>query len=105
MNALKQKWKDFGIWWIDKLGYKNMMLEHFGIKFKVYRDSKRRADLDNMVPKGILDSFTAAGLIVDDDYKHLQYLILVAAVAQNWPRTEITITPCVDEESVVKNEE
>ena len=67
MNALKQKWKDFVIWWINDLGYANKQLDKFNITFTVYFDSKRRHDLDNQVPKFILDGFTESGFIIDDE--------------------------------------
>ena len=67
MNALKQKWKDFGVWWINKLGYENLKLEKFEMTFITYMPSKRRADPDNTSPKFLLDSFSEAGFICDDD--------------------------------------
>ena len=58
MNALKQKHKEFGIWWINKLGYQNMKLNEFEMDFYIYMPTKRRADNDNFVPK-----FNNSGLI------------------------------------------
>lgn len=36
MNALKQKWKSFGCWLIDELGYTNMNLDSFDIIMTVF---------------------------------------------------------------------
>jgi len=91
MNALKQKWKDFVIWWIDDLGYANKQLDKFNMTFTVYFDSKRRHDLDNQVPKFILDGFTESGFIIDDDEHHLVSLTYKSGYDKCNPRTEIEI--------------
>ena len=33
MNALKQRWKDFIVWFIDKKGYSNLHIEKFDLWF------------------------------------------------------------------------
>ena len=91
MNALKQKWHDFIIWWVDDLGYQNLKLEYFEITIATYMPTKRRSDPDNISPKFILDGFTAAGFIVDDDGLHLKALTLKTGYDNNDPRTEIII--------------
>jgi Holliday junction resolvase RusA-like endonuclease len=97
MNALKQKWKDFGVWWIEKLGYTDMMLRSFDMTFTVFRNTRRRVDPDNCCPKMILDSFTESGFIVDDDGKHLHSLTLKTDYDKEYPRTEILVR-ILDEE-------
>ncbi|WP_337935038.1 hypothetical protein [Jutongia sp.] len=92
MNALKQKWKAFGCWLIDQLGYTDKHLESFDIEYIVYFDTKRRHDVDNQIPKFLLDSFTESGFIVDDDEKHLHSLTLKTGYDKQNPRTEIIIT-------------
>ena len=91
MNALKQKWKDFIVWWINDLGYQNMKLENFEMTFSIFHPTKRRLDPDNMTPKFILDGFTEAGFIADDDDKHLHSLTLKCDYSPNHPRTEILV--------------
>lgn len=91
MNALKQQWKTFGIWWIESLGYQNMKLDNFDIDITVYFSTKRRHDVDNQVPKFLLDSFSESGFIIDDDEKHLHSLTLRTGYDKENPRTEITI--------------
>lgn len=98
MNALKQKWKDFGVWWIEKLGYTNMMLDSFEIIEAVYFSNKIRRDVQNYITKFLDDSFVAAGFIVDDDYKHYKKMTMMIDVDKNWPRTEIVIKPINKEE-------
>lgn len=91
MNALKQKWKDFCIWWIHDLGLNDKKLEYFEMTFTTYMPSKRRIDPDNTVPKFILDGFSESGFIIDDDGNHLQSLTLKTGYDKNNPRTEIEI--------------
>ena len=89
MNALKQKWKEFGVWWIKQLGYDDLKLDSFDLVITVFFSVKRRHDVDNQVPKFLLDSFTEGGLIVDDDEKHLHSLTLKTGYDKENPRTEI----------------
>lgn len=91
MNALKQKWKDFIIFWINDLGLQDIKLEKFEMIFTVYMPSKRRIDCDNIVPKFILDGFSESGFIVDDDGLHLLSLTLKTGYDKENPRTEIEI--------------
>lgn len=91
MNALKQKWKDFVCWWIKSEKLNNQHLDSFEIIITVFFDTKRRHDVDNQIPKFILDGFTESGLIVDDDEKHLHSLTLKTGYDKENPRTEIEI--------------
>ena len=91
MNALKQKWKEFGIWWIDKLSYTGMMIDDFTVEVTVFFNRNSRHDPDNYTIKFLADSFTEAGFIVDDDSKHLKSLTLKCDYDKEWPRTEIRI--------------
>lgn len=91
MNALKQKWKDFGVWWMDKLGYRDLMLDNFEIEEIVYMDTRRRTDIDNYTMKFLHDSLTEAGFIVDDDSKHFKKLIMKVDYDKEHPRTEIIV--------------
>lgn len=91
MNALKQKYKEFGIWLINKLGLQNEHLEEFEMEFTNYMPTKRRADADNAVPKFLLDSFTESGFIIDDDSLHLKKLTLMCRYDKENPRTEIKV--------------
>lgn len=91
MNALKQRWKEFGVWWINKLGYQDKKLENFEVEETVYMDSRRRADADNFTAKFLHDSFTESGFIIDDDYKHFRKLTMMVDYDKEWPRTEIKV--------------
>ena len=74
---------------IEKL--ENKKLDNFDITITVFFDTKRRHDVDNQVPKFILDGFTEAGFIVDDDEKHLHSLTLKTGYDKENPRTEIEV--------------
>lgn len=91
MNALKQKWKDFILWFIDNQGYTNLHIEKCEMKFITYFETNRRHDVDNSAPKFILDGLAESGFIVDDDSKHLTSLTLEVGVDKENPRTEIEV--------------
>lgn len=91
MNSLKQKWKDFTVWFVKKQGYANLHIKKCEMIFTSYYKTNRRHDTDNSIPKFILDGFTEAGLIADDDSNHLTKLTLQCDVDRDDPRTEIEI--------------
>ena len=91
MNAMKQKWKDFCVWWINDMGLANKKIDNFDLIETVYYGTKRRHDVDNILPKFILDGFTESGFIVDDDEKHLHNLILKTGYDKDNPRTEFEL--------------
>ena len=94
MNALKQKWKDFIIWFIKKEGYSDLHIEKCTMSFTVYYQTNRRHDIDNTTPKFILDGMAESGFIIDDDSKHLISLTLECYVDKDNPRTEIEVVVC-----------
>ena len=47
MNALKQKWKDFIVWFVGAQGYTNLRIERCEIEQTVYYPNNRRHDIDN----------------------------------------------------------
>jgi len=91
MNALKQRWKDFMIWFIEYNGYTNLHIEECEMVFTSYFKTKIRHDTDNTVPKFILDGLAESGFIIDDDSKHLISLTLKCEYDKENPRTEILI--------------
>lgn len=92
MNALKQKWKEFIVWFVENEGYSGLGLESFNVKTIAYYGTNHRRDADNTVPKFILDGLSESGIIVDDDSSHLHELTLKADIDKDHPRTEIIIT-------------
>ena len=91
MNALKQKWKDFVVWFVANQGYANLRINRCDIEFHTYYSTSRRHDTDNSCPKFIIDGLCESGLIVDDDSNHVASLLLKCFVDSDRPRTEIFI--------------
>ena len=91
MNDLKQKWKDFIIWFVEENKLTNKKIEQCEMTFISYFKTKIRKDCDNTVPKFILDGIAESGLIIDDDSLHLISLTLKCGYDKEWPRTEIFI--------------
>lgn len=91
MNALKQRWKEFIMWFVEREGYSNLHIEKCEIEQSVYYPNRRRHDVDNSVPKFILDGLVESGMIVDDDSSHLCKLSLQCDVDKEYPRTELNI--------------
>ena len=91
MNALKQRWKDFIVWFINEQGYSNLHIEKCEMKFTTYYKTNRRHDIDNGCPKFILDGLSESGFIIDDDSKHITSLTMECYVDKDNPRTEIEI--------------
>lgn len=89
MNAVKQKWKDFIVWKAKKEKITGLLIEHCNVIFTTYYESNRRHDPDNSTPKFIMDGLSEAGVIVDDDCKHINALTLQCRCDKLNPRTEI----------------
>lgn len=89
MNALKQKWKDFIVWFVNDKGYANLRIQKCELIVTAYYPNSRRHDTDNSVPKFILDGLVQGGMIVDDDSEHLASLTLKCGVDAEHPRTEM----------------
>lgn len=92
MNALKQKWKDFIVWFVDNQGYSNLRIEKCELSFKTFYSTHRRHDTDNSTPKFIIDGLVESRLLLDDDSEHITKLILECYVDEARPRTEIYIS-------------
>lgn len=91
MNALKQKWKDFIVWFVQEQGYANLHIEKCELVFSAYYPTDRRHDTDNSTPKFILDGLVESGFIEDDDSRHLTKLSLQCFVDHDDPRTVIDV--------------
>ena len=91
MNDLKQKWKEFMIWFVEDQGLTNKQIEKCTMTFISYFKTKIRKDCDNTVPKFILDGLAESGLIIDDDSLHLTSLTLQCEYDKERPRTKIYI--------------
>ena len=92
MNCLKQKWKDFIKWFVNEQGYANLHIGKCEIRQTIYYPTNRRHDLDNSVPKFVLDGLVESGMVVDDDCEHITKLTLQCGVDKERPRTELLLT-------------
>lgn len=99
MNGLKQKWKDFIKWFVGEQGYSNLRISECEIHQTVFYSTERRHDIDNSVPKFLLDGLVESGMIVDDDSKHIKKLTLQCFTDRQNPRTEIFISKIKTEEN------
>ena len=91
MNALKQRWKDFMVWFIEDQGYSNLHIEKCEMTYTVFKPTHRRLDLDNHSPKFLQDGLVESGFVVDDDMEHITSLTLRGGVDPERPRTEILV--------------
>lgn len=91
MNDLKQKWKDFIVWFVEENGLKNKKIEKCSMTFISYFKTKIRKDCDNFVPKFILDGLAESGFIIDDDFLHVESIMLKCGYSKEHQRTEIYI--------------
>ena len=90
MNHEKQVWKEFGEWLVKHNKLENKKIEKCKIIIEYFFDSKRKHDADNYTPKNLFDSFTVSGLLVDDDFNHVESLTIKGNYSKEDPRTEIT---------------
>ena len=91
MNNLKSKWKEFVVWFVEENGLTNKKIEKCTMTFVSFFKTKVKKDCDNQTPKFLLDGFVEAGLIVDDDFFHLESITIRCGYDKLNPRTEIYI--------------
>ena len=86
-QAQKREWKDL----VCLLSPKQAVpFNRSIVTITYYFKDKRRRDPDNYAGKMIMDGLTAAGIIADDSFDHVE-LRLVGAYDKRNPRTEIKI--------------
>lgn len=78
MNTLKQNYKDFTKFVVKHYGLENLGISECKCKYTVYKPTRARTDIDNIVPKFILDGLTAEeiGVLVDDSCDVIKELTL-----------------------------
>lgn len=90
MNHEKQVWKEFGDWLVRHNGLENKQIKKCNIVIEYFFGDKRKRDADNYTPKNLFDSFTVSGLLIDDDFNHVESLTIKGNYSKENPRTEIT---------------
>jgi hypothetical protein len=91
MNALKQRYKDFMVWFVKYMGCEGLAVSDCEMTFVAYFKTKIRHDVDNTVPKFMLDGLVDSGFLVDDDSRCLKRLTLQCEYDKDRPRTEIRV--------------
>lgn len=78
MNTLKQRWANFTEFVVDHYKLRDLGISKCKCKYIVFKDSKRRSDVDNYSPKFIFDGFSAehSGLIIDDSSDCIEELTI-----------------------------
>lgn len=90
-NKLKQNWKDFIVFIMDESGLSDKQVDVCTIECITYYKTNRGHDVDNSVPKFILDGLTASGFLIDDNYKHIAELTMSVDIDKDNPRTDLII--------------
>lgn len=90
-NMLKQAWKEFVIWIVHDNKLDGNRIKQCEIEYATYFKTNRRHDPDNISPKFVLDGFVEAGLLEDDDYKHILSLTTKCGIDKENPRMEFLI--------------
>lgn len=91
MNDFKQKWRDFSIWVVEQHGCSNLNIDKCTITYKFYFPTRRKQDADNRSPKFLNDGLVESGLLVEDDYTHLNPITIWCGYDKEYPRMEVII--------------
>lgn len=95
MNAKKDKYGSLGEWIAEKYGLSGLNISNSLMEWRVYGETKANRDLDN-ISAGI--KFLNDGLCVkshfyvDDNYNHINPLLIVGDYDKVNPRTEVRIS-------------
>lgn len=95
MNGIKDKWGKLGEWIADKYDLSNRNIKNSLVEFRVFGETKSKRDLDNLAGgiKFLNDGlFVKSKMYIDDNYKHINPLIIVGDYDKKNPRTEIRIS-------------
>ena len=87
----KKQWTDAVIWRCKAIKDRPQKLAKARVEILYYFPTANRHDPDNYAGKFILDGLTRAGVIADDDFRHIT-LHLAGAVDREAPRTVIMVT-------------
>ena len=90
-NTLKQNWSAFIVWFVEKYGFSNINIKVCDMEFTSFFKTQIRHDNDNTCPKWTLDGLSESGMILDDDSKTIESLLLKCGYDKENPRTEILI--------------
>lgn len=95
MNAKKEKWGNLGIWIAEKYNMSNLNISNSLMEYRIYGETKANRDLDNISAgiKFLNDGLCVkSGMYIDDNYNHINPLLIVGDYDKESPRTEIRIS-------------
>ena len=95
MNQKKEKWGELGVWIAKKYDFDNLKISNSIVEFRIYGETKAKRDLDNLAGgiKFLNDGlFVKSNMYIDDNYNHINPLIIVGDYSKEHPRTEIRIS-------------
>jgi len=95
MNGIKEKWGDLGVWIAKKYELEGKLISNSLVEFRVFSETKANKDLDNLAAgvKFLVDGlFVKSEMYIDDNYTHINPLIIVGEYDKVLPRTEIRIS-------------
>lgn len=93
----KAEWTDAVAWAVLAAGKPPVPYHKARITITYFFPTNARHDADNYAGKFLLDGLTKAGVIVDDDLKHITTTI-IGKVDKNNPRTEIEVEEMKNDE-------
>lgn len=88
----KQEWTNV-VYLKAKAAHLQHPFERATVNLLYFFPDNRRHDPDNYAGKFLLDGLTKAGVIKDDDFRHIN-LVIAGDVDRKNPRTEIIVTEC-----------
>ena len=86
----KQDWKDLVMWIAKAAGAPDKPYQKAVVHITYFFPTKGRRDPDNYSGKFILDGLTAAGVVADDSFGHID-LLLSGDYDKESPRTEVEV--------------
>ena len=95
IRGVKSKWKDFGVWLAKYYKLDNKLFTNSLIEFRFYAPTKAKRDCDNLSAgiKFLNDGlFVESKMFKDDNFEHINPLVITAGVDKLHPRTEIRIS-------------
>lgn len=96
-RAEKQRWTEAVMWVVLAKEKPKKPFDRARVKITYFFPTNARHDADNYAGKFLLDGLTKAGVIVDDDLKHITTTI-IGKVDKNNPRTEIEVEEMKNDE-------
>lgn len=99
-NNLKEKWGNFGIWVAKKYGLSDKQFTNSMIELRVFSETKAQKDCDNVAGgyKVLGDGLIVqSGMFVDDNYNHINPLLIICDYDKENPRFEVRISLIEDD--------